>query len=113
MPLVPPLGQRFYLKTKDAAAIAAPRTLALDPLRKQIPENEEQSIAPLYAFLYVADREEGLIVVPGDPKKGVGTLLDGYLQNNFLKRAYDLQSGWQVDRPPSHHDCRDLCVYPL
>ncbi len=83
---VSPLGQRFYLKTKDAAAIASPSTLALDPLRKQIPENEEQSIAPLYAFLYVADREEGLVVV-GDPKTGVGTLLDGNPQNNFLKRA--------------------------
>ena len=83
---VSPLGQRFYLKTKDAAAIASPSTLALDPLRKQIPENEEQGIAPLYAFLYVADREEGLVVV-GDPKKGVGTLLDGDPQNNFLKRG--------------------------
>jgi hypothetical protein len=83
---VSPLGQRFYLKTKDAAAIASPSTLALDPLRKQIPENEEQGIAPLYAFLYVADREEGLVVV-GDPKTGVGTLLDGDPQNNFLKRG--------------------------
>ena len=32
---VSPLGQRFYLKTKDAAAIASPSTLALDPLRKR------------------------------------------------------------------------------
>ena len=83
---VSPLGQRFYVKTKDAAAIASPSTLALDPLRTQIPENEEQAIAPIYAFLYVADREEGLIVI-GDPKKGVGTLLDGNPQNNFLGRA--------------------------
>jgi hypothetical protein len=83
---VSPLGQRFYVKTKDAAAIASPSTLALDPLRTEIPENEEQSIAPLYAFLYVADREEGLIVI-GDPKKGVGTLLDGNPQNNFIRRA--------------------------
>ncbi|MES2390166.1 MAG: multiheme c-type cytochrome [Acidobacteriota bacterium] len=83
---VSPLGQEFYLKTKNAAAIATPSTLALDPLRKQLPENEEQAIAPLYAFLYVADREEGLIVV-GDPKSGVGTLLDGNPRNNFLKRA--------------------------
>ncbi len=83
---VSPLGQRFYVKTKYATAVASPTTLALDPLRKQIPENEEQGIAPLYAFLYVADREEGLVVV-GDPKKGVGTLLDGDPQNNFLKRG--------------------------
>jgi hypothetical protein len=83
---VSPLGQRFYLKTKFATAVASPSTLALDPLRKQLPENEEQSIAPLYAFLYVTDKYEGLIVV-GDPKTGVGTLLDGDPRNNFLKRA--------------------------
>jgi hypothetical protein len=83
---VSPLGQRFYLKTKFATAVASPSTLALDPLRTQIKENEEQSIAPLYAFLYVTDKYEGLIVV-GDPKTGVGTLLDGDPRNNFLKRA--------------------------
>jgi hypothetical protein len=83
---VSPLGQHFYVKTRDAAAIASPSTLALDPLRTQIGENEEQSIHPMYAFLYVADRQEGLVVI-GDPKKGVGTLLDGNPQNNFLKRA--------------------------
>ena len=81
-----PLGQRFYLKTKFATAVASPSTLALDPLRKQIPENEEQAIVPLYAFLYVTDKYEGLIVV-GDPATGVGTLLDGNPHNNFLKRA--------------------------
>jgi hypothetical protein len=83
---VSPLGQRFYLRTKFATAVATPSTLALDPLRTPIPENEEQSIAPLYAFLYVTDKYEGLIVI-GDAKKGVGTLLDGDPRNNFLKRA--------------------------
>jgi hypothetical protein len=83
---VSPLGQRFYLKTKFATAVASPSTLALDPLRTPIKENEEQSVAPLYAFLYVTDKYEGLIVV-GDPKTGVGTLLDGNPRNNFLKRA--------------------------
>ena len=83
---VSPLGQRLYVKTKYATAVASPSTLALDPLREQIPENEEGKIAPLYAFLYVTDKYEGLIVV-GDPKKGVGTLLDGDPRNNFLGRA--------------------------
>ena len=79
-----PLGQKFYLKTKYATAVATPSTLALDPLRTQLHENEEQKIAPIYAFLYVADKYEGLIVV-GDPRKlGVGTLLDGNPPNNFL-----------------------------
>ena len=83
---VSPLGQRFYLKTKFTTAVASPSTLALDPLRTQIKENEEQAVAALYAFLYVTDKYEGLIVV-GDPKTGVGTLLDGNPRNNFLKRA--------------------------
>ncbi|MBI3665832.1 MAG: hypothetical protein HY236_06340 [Acidobacteria bacterium] len=88
---VSPLGQRFYVKTKYAAAIASPSTLAVDPLRTRIPENEEQPIALLYGFLYVADKYEGLVVV-GDPNlksksPGVLTLLDGNPANNFLKRA--------------------------
>jgi hypothetical protein len=88
---VSPLGQRFYLKTKDARAIASPSTLALDPARTRRPENEEGPIHPIYTFLYVADKEEGLVVV-GDPNvkgksPGVSTLLDGDPRNNFLKRA--------------------------
>ncbi len=88
---VSPIGQRFYLKTKYATAIASPSTLALDPARSRRPENEEQPIHPLYAFLYVADKEEGLVVV-GDPNlksksPGVSTLLDGDPRNNFLERA--------------------------
>ena len=88
---VSPLGQRLYLKTKYATAVASPSTLALDPARKQNPENEEQPIHPLYAFLYVADKYEGLVVA-GDPNisgksPGVSTLLDGNPKNNFLKRA--------------------------
>jgi hypothetical protein len=47
----------------------------------------------MYGFLYLADKEEGLIVVgaPGAGFKskmaGVGTLLDGDPKNNFLQRA--------------------------
>jgi hypothetical protein len=88
---VSPIGQRFFVPTKDALAIASPTTLGVDPLRQQLPENEEQPIHLLYGFLYVADREEGLVVV-GNPdlkskSPGVGTLLDGNPANNFLKRA--------------------------
>jgi hypothetical protein len=88
---VSPLGQKFYVPTKNAQSVASPSTLAVDPLRKQLPENEEQPIHLLYGFLYVADSEEGLVVV-GDPNlkakmPGVGTLLDGNPANNFLKRA--------------------------
>ena len=128
-------GQKFWVPTKDAKAIASPSTLANDPLRNRLmrnkegnqawvpspsvyivaaggpvpndssasylqnykeylalPEaerdkqpnplvNEEQLINPLYAFIYVADAEEGLVLV------GAGTLLDGDPLNNYLKRA--------------------------
>jgi hypothetical protein len=88
---VSPIGQRFYVPSKNAVAVASPSTLAVDPLRVQIPENEEQPIHLLYGFLYVADKEEGLVVI-GNPdlkakSPGVGTLLDGNPANNFLKRA--------------------------
>jgi hypothetical protein len=88
---VSPLGQRFYLPTKDAVAVASPTTLGVDPLRTRLAENEEQPIHLLYGFLYVADKEEGLVVV-GNPdlkskSPGVGTLLDGNPSNNFLTRA--------------------------
>ncbi len=94
---VSPIGQRFYLKTKYAADVASPSTLALDPARSKNPKNEEGPIHPLYAFLYVADKYEGLVVV-GDPNvkgksPGVSTLLDGDPRNNFLKRALAFNPG--------------------
>ena len=109
---VSPLGQKFYVPTKFATAVAAPSTLAVDPARwrtvqnedgtlKQVPPdealrlnaeadkagkprpaiNEEGPIHPLYAYLYVADKYEGLILV------NAATLLDGDPRNNFLSRA--------------------------
>ena len=100
---VSPLGQKFYVKTKNAVAVATPTTLGVDPLRKQLPENEEQPMIPgmlMYGFLYVADAEEGLVII-GDPNlttkdkagPGVGTLLDGDPTNNFLKRAVAFNPG--------------------
>jgi hypothetical protein len=88
---VSPVGQKFFVPTKNAVAVASPTTLAVDPLRTQLPENEEQPIHLLYGFLYVADTEEGLIII-GNPdlkakSPGVGTLLDGNPANNFLKRS--------------------------
>jgi hypothetical protein len=77
---VSPAGQKLYVPTKYAAAVAAPTTLAPDPTRIQPPENHEQPVHPLYANIYVADKCEGLIIV------GAGTLLDGNPLNNFLHR---------------------------
>ncbi len=109
---VSPLGQKFYVPSKYATAVAAPSTLAVDPARwrtvikadgtyTQVPPdealrlnaeakaagkpapaiNEEGPIHPSYAYLYVVDKFEGLILV------NAATLLDGDPQNNFLKRA--------------------------
>jgi hypothetical protein len=94
---VSPLGQRFYVKTKNATAVGSPSTLAIDPLRTRVPANQEQPIALMYGFLYVTDAEEGLVVI-GDPNlksksPGVLTLLDGNPANNFLKRALAFNPG--------------------
>jgi hypothetical protein len=94
---VSPLGQRFYVKTKNATSVGSPSTLAVDPLRTHIPANQEQAIALTYGFLYVTDAEEGLVVI-GDPNlkskaPGVLTLLDGNPSNNFLKRALAFNPG--------------------
>jgi hypothetical protein len=77
---VSPLGQRAYVRTPYATAVALPSTLAIDPARQRLPENEEQPIHLSYAFVYVADREEGLVIV------NVATLVDGNPENNFLKK---------------------------
>jgi hypothetical protein len=76
------LGQRFTVKTKDARWIAAPTTLGVDPARKLDPVNEEQAHHLIHAFLYVADAEEGLVLI------NAATLLDGDPRNNFVKKDY-------------------------
>ncbi len=94
---VSPLGQRFYVKTKNATSVGSPSTLAVDPLRTRIPANQEQAIALIYGFLYVTDTEEGLVVI-GTPdlkakSPGVLTLLDGNPANNFLQKALAFNPG--------------------
>jgi hypothetical protein len=90
---VSPLGQMFKVDTKYATSITTPSTMAIDPTRPRRPENQEGPIHLMYAFLYVTDREEGIVVI-GNPlsekhnKPGVATLLDGNPDNNFLQRAY-------------------------
>jgi hypothetical protein len=80
-------GQKFWVKTKYATAVATPTSLAVDPARQKLPVNEEQPIHPLYAYLYVADKYEGLILV------NAATLLDGDPLNNYLKRALTFNPG--------------------
>jgi hypothetical protein len=77
---VSPLGQRFFVRTSFATAVAAPSTTAPDPTRQHQPGNHEQDVHPMYGYIFVTDRDEGLILVPA------GTLLDGNPLNNFLGR---------------------------
>ncbi|CAN5144868.1 hypothetical protein BH11PLA2_BH11PLA2_41220 [soil metagenome] len=77
---VSPKGQKFHVPTKNARYIATPTTVAVDPTRTQKPENQEQKHHLIFGFLYVADEEEGLILV------GAATTIDGNPVNNFLKR---------------------------
>ncbi len=77
---VSPLGQRTYVRTKYATSVTLPSTLGIDPLRSRMPENEEQPVSFIYAWVFVTDREEGLVMV------SVGTLVDGDPNNNFLDK---------------------------
>lgn len=78
---VSPLGQRTYVRTRNATSVILPSTLGIDPLRTRLPENEEQPISMIYAYVFVTDSEEGLVVVSAGP------LVDGDPANNFLERA--------------------------
>jgi hypothetical protein len=78
---VSPLGQRTRIHTKYATSIALPSTLALDPARQHLPENEEQPIDLFYAFVFISDREEGLVI------SNVATLVNGNPEDNFLKES--------------------------
>ena len=77
---VSPLGQRTYMRTRYATSVTLPSTLGIDPLRQRRPENEEQPVSLIYAWVFVTDREEGLVMV------NVGTLVDGDPSNNFLDK---------------------------
>jgi len=58
------LGQRFYVKTANATAVAAPTTIAPDPTRTHKDENHEVNrVHAAYAYIYVVDSVEGLITV--------------------------------------------------
>lgn len=85
-----PLGMSLSVATKDAKWIASPTTLGVDPTRQRYEENEEGPIHLLYAFLYVADAEEGLIMILA------GTLLDGDPNNNTIDRTITFNPGGKL-----------------
>jgi hypothetical protein len=84
---VSPLGQRAYVRTEFATAVALPTNMPIDPTRTQNPANQEQPWNPIYRYAFVADLHEGLVVVD------VTKLGDGDPQNNFLERAAEFNPG--------------------
>jgi hypothetical protein len=88
---VSPLGQRTYVRTKYATSVTLPSTLAIDPVRLQLPGNEERPIDMFYAYAYITDLQEGLVIV------NVATLADGNPENNFLKRDKVFNPGGILD----------------
>lgn len=84
---VSPVGQKFFLRTKYATSVTAATTIAPDPTRVHFEANDEPSIHAIYGYIFVTDREEGLILV------GAGTLLDGNPLNNFLERKLTYNPG--------------------
>ena len=88
---VSPQGQKFYVPTRYATAIAAPATIVPDPTRHQPEINDEKTIPLMYAFIYATDKYEGLVSV------FARTLLDGNPLNNFLDKDSYLE---QQELPP-------------
>ena len=82
------LGQKLYVKTKDATSVALPTTQTVDAGRAVRPENQEQKVHPIYDYAFVTDREEGLVVVGP-----LHTLLDGDPRNNFVHHAATFNEG--------------------
>ena len=87
---VSPLGQRTYVRTPFATSVALPGTLLNDPMRSQLPENEEQPIPAWYGYAFVSDRELGLVVCD------VRTLLDGNPENNFVAKKAAFNPGGRL-----------------
>ncbi len=85
---VSPLGQDTHVSTENATSFIIPSwSQTVAPFRKSLPENQEQSMHPMYHYAFIADSVEGLILV------NVDTLNDGDPTNNFLERALTWNEG--------------------
>ncbi len=74
-------GQRTFVRSRYATAVLLPTNMPIAPFRHSPPENQEQPWHPIYHYAFIADREEGIILV------NVDTLADRDPANNFLTRA--------------------------
>ncbi len=86
-----PLGHDTRVASKDASCVALPTTQPIAPERNKGDlmrvDNQEQPFHPLYNYMFITDRQEGLILVD------INTLADGEPRNNFLKRALTWNEG--------------------
>jgi len=80
---VSPLGQRTFVRTRFATAVALPTNMPVAPYRDPNPHpgNLETGMHPLYRYAFVSDRYEGLILV------NVDTLTDREPTNNFFRET--------------------------
>ena len=79
---------------------------------RSVPENQEQKIHPVYAFLYVTDREEGLIVIgnrsTAPTARACRPCSTATPTNNFLERALAFNPDGLLTGAVEHHDRRAL-----
>jgi hypothetical protein len=83
-------NQRMRVSTKNATGLAVGSPAPLDLKRVQLPENEEQPIAPVYGYAFISDAAEGLVVVD------IRTLSDGNPTNNRLTRSATFNPNGQL-----------------
>jgi hypothetical protein len=80
-------SQVMKVDTADATGLAIGSSSPLDPKRVQLPENEEQPVAPIFGYAFVSDRVEGLVVID------ITTVSDGIPTNNSLARSATFNPG--------------------
>ena len=74
-------NQVMKVDTRDATGLAIGSSSPLDPDSIQLPENEEQPVAPMFGYAFVSDSVEGLVVID------IRTVSDGVPTNNSLRRT--------------------------
>ena len=75
-------------------SVTLPCTLGVDPLRTHQPENREQPVSPIYAWVFVTERAEGLVMAI------VGTLLAPIPTTTFPTRKKSSVSSRTAGSPP-------------
>ena len=90
-----PLGHDAHVPSSNATCMALPTNQPVAPARNEgelmREVNQEQPMHPVYHYAFIADAEEGLIVV------NVDTFSDGEARNNFLERAATWNEGGVLD----------------